>query len=192
MLLFIQALKHNPKENNSYFAVDRRRTKRNFMIFIPIAAAVVVLGFFAAALYGPSSRSNAMVMHNHANLTVTDNGLPVTVPAHVGMSMVGTGSDPLLYGDHSVDKFGMQGMSPLHTHDSTGLIHVESNTARNFTLGEFLDIWKGLGINGKPVSATVDGKPVSDFRNILLKDREKINLDIKSVSTNQKLPNPRS
>jgi hypothetical protein len=174
-------LKNDPNENKSYFAVYRRRRKRNLMIFIPITASVVVLGFFAVALYGPSASSNIMVMHNHANLTVAENGLPVTVPAHIGMSMVGTGSDPLLYGDHSLDKFGMQGMSPLHTHDSTGLIHVESNTARNFTLGEFLDIWKGLAINGKPVIAKVDGKPVSDFRNILLKDKEEISLDIKSI-----------
>jgi len=95
------------------------------------------------------------------------------------MAMVGTGEDPLLYGNHSLDKYGMAGMSPLHTHDATGLVHVESNAARNFTLGEFLDVWQGLNINGKVVVATVDGKPVSDFRNILLKDGEKIELDIK-------------
>jgi hypothetical protein len=174
-------LKHNPNENKSYFAVDRRKRKRNLIIFIPVAVAITVLVYFAAALYGPSVSGSVMVMHNHANLTVTENGLPVTVPSHIGMSMVGTGSDPLLYGDHSLDKFGMQGMSPLHTHDATGLIHVESNVARNFTLGEFLDIWKGIAIDGKPVSAKVDGKPVSDFRNILLKDRENISLDIKSI-----------
>ena len=70
-------------------------------------------------------------------------------------------------------------MSPLHTLDNTGLIHVESNTMRNFTLGEFLDIWQGLNINGKSVIATLDGKPVSEFRNILLKDGEQVMLDVK-------------
>jgi hypothetical protein len=73
----------------------------------------------------------------------------------------------------------MSGMSPLHTLDNTGLIHVESNTMRNFTLGEFLDIWQGLNINGKSVIATLDGKPVSEFRNILLKDGEQVMLDVK-------------
>jgi hypothetical protein len=86
---------------------------------------------------------------------------------------------PLLYGDHSLDKYGMTGMSPSHTHDATGRIHVESNTMRNFTLGEFLDIWQGLNINGKTVSATLDGKPVSNYRDILLKDRQQVTLDIK-------------
>ncbi len=55
-----------------------------------------------------------------------------------------------------------------------------SNAGRNFTLGEFLDVWQGLDINGKNVIATVDGKQVFDFRNIILKDGEAIKLDIKS------------
>ncbi|HEX9318701.1 MAG TPA: hypothetical protein VF884_07175 [Nitrososphaeraceae archaeon] len=50
---------------------------------------------------------------------------------------------------------------------------------RNFTLGEFLNIWKELNTNGKTVIATLDGKPVSDFRNILLRDGEQVTLDIK-------------
>jgi hypothetical protein len=70
-------------------------------------------------------------------------------------------------------------MAPLHTHDTSGTIHVESNTNRPYTLGQFLDIWAGLNLNGKTVSATVDGKSVSDYRNILLKDGEQISLDIR-------------
>jgi len=31
--------------------------------------------------------------------------------------------------------------SPLHTHDTSGIIHVESPTVRSFTLGEFFDVW---------------------------------------------------
>ena len=46
-------------------------------------------------------------------------------------------------------------------------------------LGQFVDIWGGLNLNGKTVKATVDGKPVSDYRNILLRDKEQINLVIK-------------
>jgi hypothetical protein len=71
-------------------------------------------------------------------------------------------------------------MSPLHTHDNSGLIHVESNTVRDFTLGEFLSIWRGLDVNGKAVNASVNGKLVSEFHNIILNDGEKIKLDITS------------
>ena len=31
--------------------------------------------------------------------------------------------------------------SPLHTHDTSGIIHVESPTDRSFTLGELFDVW---------------------------------------------------
>lgn len=167
------------KKDKSYFAVERQRRKRITMIIIPISVAVgvAVIGLFLMS--GSSLNANQMVQHNHVSLNVTVDGQPTVVPAHIGMVQVGKGEDPLLYGDHSLDKYGMEGMSPLHTHDATGLIHVESNTIRNFTLGEFFDIWQGLNINGKDVIATVDGKPVSDFRNILLKDGEKVELDIK-------------
>jgi hypothetical protein len=73
---------------------------------------------------------------------------------------------------------GMLGMAPLHTHDASGTIHVESNTIRNYTLGEFLNIWGGLDTKGKAVKATMDGAPVSDYKNIILRDGEQINLDV--------------
>jgi len=149
------------------------------MIIIPISIAVGAAAVGLFFMSGSSLNANQMLLHSHVSLNVTVDGQPVVVPAHIGMVQVGKGEDPLLYRDHSLDKYGMEGMSPLHTHDATGLIHVESNTTRNFTLGEFLDIWQGLNINGKDVIATVDGKPVSDFRNILLKEGEKVELDIK-------------
>ena len=73
----------------------------------------------------------------------------------------------------------MQGMSPLHTHDDSGTIHVESNTVRNYTLGEFLDIWRGLD-SDKIIQATVNGNPVPDFRKVILNNGEKIDLELKS------------
>ena len=69
-------------------------------------------------------------------------------------------------------------MSPLHTHDTSGTIHVESNAYRTYTLSQFLDIWGGLDTNGKTVKATVDGKPVSDYRDIILRDGEQIHIAI--------------
>jgi len=69
-------------------------------------------------------------------------------------------------------------MTPLQTHDASGTIHVESNANRNYTLGEFLNIWGGLDTNGKTVKATADGKSLSDFRNIILRDGEQINLQV--------------
>lgn len=166
-------------KDKSYFSVERKRRKRSIMIIIPITAAIGAAIFGLFYMSGSSLSSNQMVLHNHVRLNATVDGQSLVVPAHVGMAMVGKDEDPLLYANHSLDNYGMEGMSPLHTHDATGLIHVESNAVRDFTLGEFLDIWQGLNTNGKIITATVNNEPVSDFRNTLLKDGEQITLDIK-------------
>ena len=41
----------------------------------------------------------------------------------------------------------------LHTHDSTGVVHIESPVQRGYTLGQFFDVW------GRPLSATQVGPP---------------------------------
>jgi len=143
------------------------------MIIIPIAIAVTITLLLSSSMSSVPTSSNKMVLHNHATLNVTYNGQTQLVPQNIGIA-----ENPLLYGDHSLDKYGMQGMSPLHTHDASGTIHVESNTKRDFTLGEFLDIWKGLDVNDKTVQATVNGNPVSDYRNIILNNGDSISLNI--------------
>jgi hypothetical protein len=111
-------------------------------------------------------------MHLHPQIEVIMDSNPIIVPVNIGISSE-------LYKDHSLDQYaGMHGMAPLHTHSDDGTIHVESNVVRNYTLGEFLDIWDGLDIEGKAVSMTVDGEPVSDFRNHILRDGERLKLEV--------------
>lgn len=165
-------------EDRSYFAAGRRKRKRNLMIIIPIVAAVAITIFAMTSVSSPALPSKQMALHNHVTLKVVSNGQTMMIPAHIGMVQVGKTEDPLLYGDHTLDNYGMQGMSPLHTHDSSGVIHVESNTVRDYTLGELLDIWQGLGLNGKTVQAAVNGNPVTDFRNIILNDGDSISLNV--------------
>jgi hypothetical protein len=73
----------------------------------------------------------------------------------------------------------------LHTHDETGVIHVESPVQRTFTLGNFFDIWhQPLGPNQVgsltgPVTAFVNGKQVNgDPRTIPLDAHDLIQLDV--------------
>jgi sulfur carrier protein ThiS len=162
------------KGNKSYFAVSRSKKRQYILkIGVPVAAAAIVLGIVFAIQASEQGIGGGakMVMHIHPQLNVMVNGRVVTVPEKIGI-------DNSLYKDHSLDRFGMQGMSPLHTHDSKGTIHVESSVNRDYTLGEFLDVWGGLDTNGKTVKATVNGQPVSDWRNHILKDKEQISLEI--------------
>ena len=173
------------KENNNRDDTRRPVNKNTKTVALIVAVAITI-----ALGMGLSMRSTTMIgaqmgggnkpiiMHFHPHLNLMIDGKPATVPSQIGI-------DPSLWKDHSLDQYGMQamangmsGMAPLHTHDATGIIHVESSIIRNYTLGQFLNIWGGLDTTGKTVKATVDGKPVSDYRGIILKDGEKINLQV--------------
>ena len=67
-----------------------------------------------------------LVLHHHTDLYIDIDGQPVTIPASIGY-------DP--QGNPAV-------LSPLHTHDTSGTVHIESDDA-NFqpVLGQFMDVW---------------------------------------------------
>ena len=181
--MYSKILSDNRASDNHYSTANYTVRKKVILGSIQVTIAliaVVVFGF--STVIESSAAPNNMLIHNHVSLNVTIDGKPIIVPANIGITQTGIFADPLLFADHTLDKFGMQGMSPLHTHDYSGTIHIESNAVRNYTLGEFLAIWKGLNTDGKIVIASVDGKPVSDFRNIPLNDKAKIILDIKSYA----------
>jgi hypothetical protein len=63
------------------------------------------------------------VLHIHQHLDIFVHGEPVVVPASIGI-------DP-----------AMRWLSAIHTHDTRGVIHVESPIMADFTLGQFFDTW---------------------------------------------------
>ena len=71
----------------------------------------------------PALRAEAFELHIHQHLDVFVEGRRVTVPEAVGIN------------------FRRRFISPLHTHDTTGIVHVESPLVRTFTLGEFFGVW---------------------------------------------------
>jgi hypothetical protein len=115
-----------------------------------------------------------MVMHIHPKLSLYVDGQQTQIPANIGI-------DKSLWNDHSLDSYGMQGMAPLHTHDTSGTVHVKSNEQREYTLGQFLDIWGILSDSkyaGKEVKVIADGNPVSEYKNLVLKDGQEIRLEV--------------
>ncbi|MGA7206692.1 MAG: hypothetical protein WBX27_18930 [Specibacter sp.] len=86
--------------------------------------------------------------HIHTHLSVSVEGKAVTVPAEVGI-------------DESA-----QLISPLHTHDTSGIVHVESPVLKTFTLGEFFTEWDvALSANRLGSYATSDGYIITTFVN---------------------------
>jgi hypothetical protein len=74
--------------------------------------------------------------HVHAHVSITDDGVPVTIPGDIGH-------------DASL-RFAAQ----LHTHDTSGIVHVESPTRDAFTLGQFFTEW-GVGLGADHVGGLV-------------------------------------
>jgi hypothetical protein len=140
-----------------------------------LAVAVATVGV-AAAMYGagPAPGSINTSLHQHPNLEIFVNGEPIQLPSNIGI-------DPSLWNNHAMDEYGeMASMSPLHTHDSSGVIHLEMGKWHACTLGDFFDVWgqpfdrdRMLSHSG-PITMTVDGHPSEAYRDLVLQDGQRI------------------
>jgi hypothetical protein len=125
--------------------------------------------------------------HVHAHLDVFVDGHPVEIPGGIGIEI----SDP------AVQQFGATGyggipetgcehacISPLHTHDVDGVIHIEAPTESEFTLGQFfqeLDVRLDASCVDAfcspdvPIAVFVDGqRQTGDPADIALRDQQEI------------------
>jgi len=86
--------------------------------------------------YGPKNANlSAETFHIHSHLSIFRDGVQLAVPENIGI--VGNEAVPSTTCDY-----------PLHTHDATGILHVEAPIDATFTLGQFFSIW------GQPLSRT--------------------------------------
>ncbi len=117
----------------------------------------------------PMLGQEGAVEHIHAHLDVLVNGQPVSVPAGIG-----------------IDEQGGT-ISPVHTHDQTGVIHIESPTQAPFSLAQFFTEWQvaldqnrigGLtATGGNGLRTYVDGKEVTgNPASIILQPHQEIAL----------------
>jgi hypothetical protein len=114
-----------------------------------------------------------LVMHIHTQLELHNEGQQVQVPAEIGIASE-------LWHDHSLDQFGPSRalLAPLHTHDTTGTIHIESVVLRNYTLGEFLSIW-GFDQERIVKVSTGDGLDIADYSNHVLGRNARIIMEVR-------------
>jgi hypothetical protein len=121
--------------------------------------------------------SEQLLFHIHAHLAVYVDGIQEIIPAGIG---IGT---PLEFEDGFV--VGGSCFSWLHTHDETGVIHIESPIQRVYTLGNFFDIWgqplsaNQVGPQKGVVTAFLNGTPYSgDVTDIPLLGHNVVQLDV--------------
>ena len=127
----------------------------------------------------PGFTSEQLFFHVHAHLDVFVDGKAVPVAAGIGIS------DELGKTQQAgKSKCANPCISPLHTHDDSGVLHVENDKERQITLGQLFTEWGvrfsadcvgGYCAPDKPHKAYVGGQEFTgDPSTIVLKDREEI------------------
>jgi hypothetical protein len=128
-----------------------------------------------------SDTAERLAFHVHAHLQIYVDGQQRAVPAGIGvvppLQVQQTAQGPFVVGG--------AGFYWLHTHDDSGVVHVESPIERRFTLGELFDLWgqplgqDRVGPAQGPVTALVDGAVVGgDPRDIPLTAHAVVQLDV--------------
>jgi hypothetical protein len=125
-----------------------------------------------------------LAVHYHAHVDININGTAVPFPQGVGFVISGG---------------KVKGLSPLHTHDSTGVLHIESPLNKKFTLGQFF-VELGLRLtpnciggfctgHGKVFKVFLDGKQYTqDPNNLVLASHQEIALWYGDVNAKPDVP----
>lgn len=128
----------------------------------------------------PEPKTIGTALHIHPHVDIYIDGRPVEVPPYIGINM----KDNLI--------------AAIHTYDTSGILHIQPEEVRTFTLGQFFDIWgvdfteKRIGSyqtdNDKIIKVFLNGKLYSgDPREPVLKQYEEV---VVAYGTQQELPNP--
>jgi len=139
------------------------------------------LGERLLAIGLPALSQEGTALHTHQHLDIYVHGKPVAIPAGIGINEI------------------VGFISPIHVHDTTGIIHVESPTIQKFTLGQYFDIWgvrltaSSIGGYANDASSTllvyVNGKKfIGDPRDVELTAHEEIAMTFGSPQESPKIP----
>ena len=144
------------RHNRAKQIAKDKKIKRLALIGVIVALAIgigMVVSSSSKVMSGTSASASSLppidniqcnsmeqaAFHIHAHLDIFINGQPYTIPSQIGIV-----SDRCFYW--------------LHTHDESGVIHIESPTTRDFTLGQFFDIWNKKFSNSQIFGNIVNSK----------------------------------
>ena len=110
---------------------------------------------------GVPTLTGTYAFHIHVHLSIFINGQALTIPAHIGIDANGIAQ-------------------PAHTHDNSGVIHIESPVPRTIVLQEFFNNW-GQAFDSRhllnfiadplhPVMMTVNGQVSTAYGNYVFHD----------------------
>ena len=106
----------------------RQRTIASVVIVVILVAVIVVAIFFIPRpppnvvllpSYLDHCVTGSLAYHSHPNLAITVNGQQIVIPV----------------------TFDSGCPQVIHTHDSSGVLHVETDQSQNYTLGDWFLLW---------------------------------------------------
>jgi len=129
------------------------KKKRRQRAYVTLAIVVALIGIIVGAvifLQVPPNKVplppylsrcvNSEIYHYHPTLTVTINGVGMPIPV----------------------TFNLGCHQPIHTHDSTGLLHVESDENRDYTLNDWFLLWGNFENN--PTIAILNSTQIWQYK----------------------------
>jgi hypothetical protein len=155
----------------------RNRPRRRLLFYGLVIITIILISTVTALVIS----ENTVRVHAESQLSVLIQGAPSTIPSGIGINQS-------LWHDHALDRYGVSGQSPLTTRDTSGKIHLDSNTVRNFTLQEFLGVWGETVDNNQVVGyqvpagysscIVVNGQTLPSISDVVLADKQMITVEI--------------
>ena len=159
-------------------------------IYIIIFVIILIFGGFFLLFRNLSPNQNTsgipqQPIHWHPKLKIIINGEEQLIPPNIGISI----------GNNIDNQISGMRMSPTHTHESDGTIHLENNRPwqkpETLTLGYFFKTW-GRNFNSSCIFEfcnnrngtlimMVNGKPNYDFENYIMHDKDEIVIEYKQL-----------
>ena len=111
--------------------VQRKRRQRTIttIAIVAILVAVIIVAIFLIPRPPPNvvqlppyldhCVTGSLVYHSHPDLSITISGQAIVIPVTFDSSCA----------------------QPIHTHDSSGVLHVETDQNQNYTLGDWFLLW---------------------------------------------------
>jgi hypothetical protein len=154
--------------------------KKKLIIFLMVVLVLLIVG---CSQSNPQQETKGNAVHLHPKLTIIIDGEQVPIPDDIG-SRTGKIVDTHLSGMR---------MSPTHTHESDGTIHVENNNPtikpETLTLGYFFFVWDKT-FNSECIfdhctdkgtlTMVVNGNKNTEFENYVMQDGDDIVIEYKT------------
>ena len=151
--------------------------RRDYYYIFGAVGAIVAIGLALALTSTPGEASaviahgERVAYHKHAFIEYYLDGVKQTVPADIGVP---------LDDSHPLARHGPSGIAPVHTHDNTGLLHLESKDQRDYTFGDFLALWEP-DLTDNRVLFFANDQPVTDMNSYVIQDQDTMRLEVMSA-----------